>query len=171
MKQNRRPILGAGFLSALAFCAALVFAFALSACSSEKKEDSSSIKTVSDIHNHILTLAEFPEMEEMDGESVSELYGIELQNIKEHKVYFSSNAVLADEIAVFELSDEGYRSELVNLLKQRLKSAANIAKNYSPEQYEIIIKSTVEEKGSFVFYVVNAKSESIVSEIKKLIAG
>lgn len=168
MKHDKKSRSGAAFFSAFAFFAAFVLAVSLSACGG-KNDEKSKLNTASDIHKHILTLADFPEMKQPNSEDMEDYFGIELDKIKAYEVYLSADATLADEIAVFELADESYRSALVNVLKQKLNRAANVARDYSPKQHEIILKSTVEEKGRFIFYVVNEKSESIVSELKKLI--
>ena len=169
MKLGEKTKLGSVLFSALLFLLALASAAVFTACGGGKNEDKTKLNTVSDISKHIQTLADFPKMEQPNDEDIEDYFGIDLDKIKAHEVLLSSDATLADEIAVFELEDEAYRVALVNVLKQRLNRAANVARDYSPEQYEIILKSTVEEKGRFVFYVVNAKSESIVSELKKLI--
>lgn len=168
MKHGKKSKLGAAFFSALVFLTALAFTMALSSCGG-KDDETTKLNTASDIYKHITTLAVFPKMEQPNSEDIEDYFGIDLDRIKAYEVRLSSDATLADEIAVFELADEAYRVALVNILKQRLNRAANVARDYSPEQYDIILKSTVEEKGRFVFYVVNAKSESIVSELKKLI--
>lgn len=152
----------------LARCFMLLFtALMLAVGCAENRGGGEKLATPEAVCARALELGSFPEMKKGDEATVSDFFGIELEKIKSYELRMSSVGTLADEIAVFELADEGYRSTLVNLLKQRLVRAASVARDYSPEQHEILQKSSVEEKGAFVFYIVNAKSESIVSELKK----
>lgn len=130
-----------------------------------------SLSSPAEISARIMETGEFAELKKADEEALDIMLGIDEEKLAGYEVYLSVDAKLADEIAVFELSDENYRAALVNQLKQRLVHAASVARNYSPEQYDIIMKATVEEKGRFVFYIVNEKSASLTEEIKKLIAG
>ncbi|MBR3298477.1 MAG: DUF4358 domain-containing protein [Clostridia bacterium] len=145
---------------------ALIFmlAFALAACSNSGEK----LKSAEDIYKHALTLSTFPELVRLDEAELGEL-GIEAQKLSGYEMHVSKDNPLADEIAVFELSDESYKPVLIRLLNSRLRSAAAAARDYSPEQYDIIQRSAVEEKDGFIFYVVNANSARVVSELKKLI--
>ena len=111
-----------------------------------------------------------PQMEKADSGLVEDVFGIDTGKLKAYELWLSSDATRADEIAVFELEDDGYREELKNYLAARLLRAASVAEDYSPEQYEIIMKSTVEEKGNFLFYVVGAQSVDIIAKLKSMIA-
>lgn len=148
---------------------ALALATVFAALSFACKKEENTLKTPAEICEHAKTLASFPKLEKGNEELLSEIIGIKLDKLDSWELLYSEEGTLADEIAVFKLKDESYRSKLIYTLEQRLKRAASSARDYSPEQYDIILKSTVEEKGRFVFYVVNEKSESIVSELKKLI--
>ncbi len=112
-----------------------------------------------------------PKMEKADGELVEDVFGIDTGKLKAYELWLSSDATRADEVAVFELEDDGYKEELKNYLAARLLRAASVAEDYSPEQYEIIMKSTVEEKGDFIFYVVGDNNTKIIAELKKLISN
>ena len=144
---------------------AAIFAALSMACKTESE------LTAAQLCERAQSLGSFPTLEKADDELLRDFYGINLEKIESCELLYSTERLLADEIAVFKLADESYKSELTALLNARLKRAASNARDYSPEQYEIILKSAVEAKGSFVFYVVNEQSESIVLELKKLIKG
>lgn len=146
---------------------ALVLIHVLSACGGER-DGSAKLKSAEDIYKHALTLSSFPELVRLDEAELVEL-GIEAQKLSGYEMHVSKDNLLADEIAVFALADESYKPVLIRLLNSRLRSAAAVARDYSPEQYDIIQRSTVEEKDGFIFYVVNANSARVVSELKKLI--
>ena len=85
-------------------------------------------------------------------------------------MYVSADGGQVDEIAIFELEDEDYREELVRILDARLRNKANIARSYNTEQYDIVTRSAVEEKGNFIFYVVHEDSELFLPTVKAMIA-
>ena len=159
-------------IAAIASLAAILFA-ACANCGtgSTNGGEATRMDTVKEISDFIKTRASFAELESVNETDLSDVFGVEADKLKCFEMLLSVDKTLADEIAVFELSDASYKSELMSLLKARLSSAANMARDYSPKQYDIIIKSTVEEMGNFVFYVVNEKSESIISELKRIMEG
>lgn len=111
-----------------------------------------------------------PKMEKADAEMIGSVFGIELGELESYELWVSADASYANEVAVFKLGNDQYSEELKSLLSARLNRAAAVAQDYSPEQYDIIMKSSIEEKGEFIFYVVHEKSAEIITEIEKLIA-
>lgn len=136
--------------SAIVCCAAL---FICCNHSSDKQLDS-----VEKMYDFILPKGSFPEMIKADDEIVSEVYGVDLQRISAHAVGTAENKLNADEIVIFELSDEGYADDLIRILNSRLDSLARAAENYNPSQYEMIKSAVVKEKGRFVFLIINKDS-------------
>ncbi len=111
----------------------------------------------------------FPNMQAADAAVIGEVYGIDLSGIEEYTLEASANTLLADEIGIFRLSDPDYSSTLSHILEARIASAARAAEHYSPEQYSILIKTQVKTRGLYVYYIVNAESETLTEQLTQRI--
>ena len=106
---------------------AVIFAAFSTACKTESE------LTAAQICERAQSLGSFPTLEKADDALLSDVYGINLEMIESCELLYSQERLLADEIAVFKLADESYKSELIALLNARLKRAASNARDYSPE--------------------------------------
>ena len=131
-------------------------------------------ETLSDpeeMYSFISENAAFPSMEDVDAEAVRDIYGIDLDKISRYVLRISEDKSIADEVAIFETADPEYLSTLDRLLSSRLNMAARAARDYSPEQYEIILKAEVVSRGRYVFFIVNSESASLTRSLLNRIPG
>ena len=167
-KNNGYPmglsVLSALVCMALAVCFTAVF-FAACGQKTGKLNDTASI------FDYMIENGSFPKLTEVDEDTAAEIYGIMTDKLTSFRFAISEDRLLADEAAVFELADEAYAADLIRVLESNIAAAARAAKNYSPEQYAILTKTVVSQKGRFVFYIVNEDSASLTAKVKAAISG
>lgn len=163
MKNRKRSF---GVITLIALIAAVLSALLSCADKTEEK----ALDSVESIYARIEEAAgDISRLESVDEQTLASVLGVDTNRIKAYRLGVAADSSLADEIGVFELSDTGYAEELVHLLRSRLSRAARIAKEYSPTQYELILKAEVVSKGNFVFYTVCRDTESVTAAVKKAI--
>lgn len=133
----------------------------LAGCGGEKPKEVSS--TVPEIYNKLAATGYLPAMTPVSERDMNEIYGIDTEKIRQSAFYLSENySVLADEVAIFEAVDEAYAGEVLGILQARLKSKADIAATYSPEEYAKITKSTAYRIGCYVYFVVSDEYDALM---------
>lgn len=133
---------------------------ALTGCGKAPKEVTS---TVPEIYNKLVATGHLPAMTPVSERDMIEIYGIDATKILQGAFYLSENyAVLADEVAIFEAVDEEYANTLLGILQARLKSKADLAATYSPEEYAKITKTTAYRVGNYVYFVVSSEYDALM---------
>lgn len=148
------------FIPLLLLAALLCVSF--SGCGGNKPREVSS--TVPEIYSKLVATGHLPAMTPVSERDMGEIYGIDTEKIRQSAFYLSENySVLADEVAIFEAVDEAYAEEVLGILQARLKSKADVAATYSPEEYAKIMKTTAYRVGSYVYFVVCDEYDALMN--------
>lgn len=135
---------------------------AILSCSGEKGGDLDSVDAVYGFFEE--NAESLTALESVDGDTLKSVMGIDMSKIGAFRFGIASDKTLADELAVFKLKDVSYEGELVRLLEARLARAARSARDYSPEQYAIILKADVVSKYGYVFYAVCSNTDKLTEK-------
>lgn len=111
---------------------------------------------VSQVYSKLIETGDFGQMIPVSDRDMYEIYGIQMEKIKQAAFYMSENSSIdADEIAIFEVSDPEYLETLYNILCTRIANQINLAKTYSQDQTVKLEKTEVKKVGNFCYYVVS----------------
>lgn len=111
---------------------------------------------VNEVYNKLNETGDFGQMLPVSDRDMYEIYGINMDKIKQAAFYMSENSSIdADEIAIFEVNDPEYLDALYNILCTRIANQINLAKTYSQDQTAKLEKTEVKKVGNFCYYVVS----------------
>ena len=139
---------------------ALVFAIVLLsfavACSSPSNNTPKENVDVKEVYNKLVATGNVPELTAVPERDLFEVYGIDVSKIKQWVFGMSENySVHVGEIAIFEVNDPEYVSELQTKLKNHIDRTKTVAADYAdPHQSEILKPVEVVAVGNFVYVVV-----------------
>ncbi|MCL2322660.1 MAG: DUF4358 domain-containing protein [Oscillospiraceae bacterium] len=135
---------------------ALFLIFAISSCNKAKGAD------LNDTYAKIDKAGVLPLMVSVSKDDIENLYGINTDDLKQYVFKIAVEGTLADEVVLIEVKDSSKVSEIEKRLQTRLDNKAEEAKSYSPEQYAIIMKSSVETKGNYVSIIVSPNAPELI---------
>ncbi|MBQ4153479.1 MAG: DUF4358 domain-containing protein [Oscillospiraceae bacterium] len=108
-------------------------------------------------------------MEELTENMLESTYeGIDVETIASFKAYISADAT-AEEIAVFELKDEGAAKAMKAAMDERIISQKEIYSSYSPEGAARLDKGVVKQAGKYVILCVSDDTDKIATVVNGLL--
>lgn len=126
---------------------ALVMAIGLAACTQETAKKADLNKVMTDIEGKVT----MNDMMSLTADDVKTYTGIDTAADAVQFVYrINRSGLKADEIAMFEAKSADAAEAIKQKLETRRTQKANEANNYSPEQYAIIMQSSVQTYGNYV---------------------
>ena len=135
--------------------AALCLLTALTGCGGSKKKTLEPRSFV----DELMTQAKFTDsLNELDAKVVPILYNISESDYKSAIVY-AGTAATAEEIAVFEATDDAAADRLLEAAKARVASQIETYKSYGPAQAMTLENGTVVKTGSYVIVVICTDTE------------
>lgn len=149
MRKSKRR---GGVLAALALC------LCLAGCGGKAAE--------ADLHEaleEMLAEAPIAESMELTEEDMLNFYGIRADQMEDFAAVTCSMGIEADELVLVKAADEDSAQEIEALLQQRLENRKSEFRNYSPEEYEILTKGSVERDGVYVRLIVSPQSEELAA--------
>lgn len=122
---------------------------------------------VNEVYNELIATGKFDTMVSVSERDMYEIYGIDLEKIKQAAFYVSENSSInADEIAIFEVSDEEYLDTLYNILTTRITDQIRLCENYSQTEASKLNKTSVVKIGNYCYYIVNDNYSDLMSIMK-----
>ncbi len=79
----------------------------------------------------------------------------------------SEEATSAETIVIMKVKDEGDVEKISEALQVVVDEKRGEMENYLPEQFEIVDKSSVKSKGSYVYLVISEAGDTIVQMIEE----
>lgn len=135
----------------------LLLAICLCACT-KGTESAVSAVDLDAAYAKMTALEDLPQMFVIAPDKAEYIYGLMQADCAKQIVAVCENSMLADEIWLIEAADSAAADRIEALAKERLDQKAAEAKDYSPEQYQIIQQGQVLRRGSYVAMIVSAKS-------------
>ena len=109
----------------------------------------------------VLASAKTPEMFDAPDSIVLDYYGISATDFDDAVFMMSVDSLLADEIVIVCGVDSEAAEKIEQRLQNRLKTKADEARSYSPEQYAIIDKCEVTREGRWVAMLVSPEADKM----------
>ncbi|MGG1518439.1 DUF4358 domain-containing protein [Paenibacillus oryzisoli] len=125
----------------------------LSGCS--ERGGASETLTALEVSEHIQQTAKLSEMQQRDAKDLQKLYHIEAGDVEDFVLYTALSNVQADELAVIKVKDTSETENVMNQIRQRIKTQTVKFKDYRPVEYDLIEKNVLKSKGRFVFFAVS----------------
>ena len=97
------------------------------------------------------------------------LYGIKEDDVKQFSLCINETGISADEIIIIEAVDADATQRVLELVMNWYTAKGVQMKDYIPEEYEKIEKSSVKSSGNYVYMVVAENSGEIEKVIEKYI--
>ena len=122
------------------------------------------------ILDEILANHTFSDMTEFEDVMFLEvLYGINGADVKQFAMYMNETGITADEIIIIEAVDADATKRVSELVMNWYTAKGIQMKDYLPEEYKKIEKSSVKTTGNYVYMVVADDNEAIEKIIEKYI--
>ena len=115
----------------------------------------------------VLTAMDVPAMLPLDAEMQLDYCGIDSATVKESVVAICADSLRADEIWLIEAQDEDAAKAIVGLAEFRLEQKSEESITYSPEQYEVIQKAVLLQKGNYVILLVSPIAETLWETVER----
>lgn len=135
--------------------------FACSGTTTAKQAD------VNEVYSELIATGHFDTMVSVSERDMYEIYGIDLEKVKQAAFYVSENSSInADEIAIFEVADEAYLDTLYNILSTRINDQIRLCENYSQTEASKLNKTSVTKIGNYCYYIVNDNYTDLMDIMK-----
>lgn len=131
--------------------------FGLAACGGAKALDVDVEQLLSDM----ATKVGWKDMMTMSSKHLKNLYGIAEADVVKFSGVMKNDGITADEILLIKAENETKADALKEKLQARLKNKANEAKDYLPEQYAVIEKAEIKQKGLYLALLVSPDVDAL----------
>lgn len=102
-------------------------------------------------------------MGEVSGaDKIKNVYGFEPDDYSEIVAYVNNSGTDQDEIVIVKATSADAVSAIKEKLENKMTAKLNSTKNYLPEQYEMIQKCEVAERGDYVRMIISPNAEEMV---------
>lgn len=118
-------------------------------------------RTVYEIYDDILESVSLCSPMTMNEEFIINYYGIQTQKLEEYVFSISEEATSAEAVVIMKVKQEADAESVSAALQVVIDEKRNEMENYLPEQFEIVDKSVVVTKGSYVYLVISDKEDEI----------
>ena len=131
--------------------------FGLAACGGAKALDVDVEQLLSDMAAKV----GWKDMMTMSSKHLKNLYGIAETDVVKFSGVMKNDGITADEILLIEAENETKADALKEKLQARLKNKANEAKDYLAEQYAVIEKAEIKQKGQYLALLVSPDVDAL----------
>lgn len=151
---------------------AIILASALLLCSCGKSTSvdtttvQSQTKTIADIYTEITNSVELISPYCWDDEFISNYYAIDPTILQEYVFSMSEEPISAETIIIMKVADASSVTAIRDCLQVVVDEKKNEMENYLPEEYEIVAKSSVQTKDTYVWLVISKQADRINKIIK-----
>ena len=101
------------------------------------------------------------EMMDLSADDLSTGYGIKPEDVKQFAAYMDSTGIKGDEIVLVEGKDADSAKKIKGKLDARYKQKETEMKDYLPEEYAMLKKCTVNQKGNYVSMIISPQYEEL----------
>lgn len=126
--------------------------------------DSGKTPAVADIAQAIIDQYPLSDaMSQVSGEDkIKNVYGFDAADYTEIAAYVNNSGTDQDEIVIVKASSSDAVNSIKEKLENRMTAKLNSTKNYLPEQYDMISKCEVAQKGDYVRMIISPNAEEMV---------
>lgn len=126
--------------------------------------DSGKTPAVADIAQAIIDQYPLSDaMSQVSGEDkIKNVYGFDAADYTEIAAYVNNSGTDQDEIVIVKATSSDAVNSIKEKLENRMTAKLNSTKNYLPEQYDMISKCEVAQKGDYVRMIISPNAEEMV---------
>ena len=153
MQRIKRPVMGT-ILFGVIVCGCFLFGRGLF-----QPDAKGGSWRLSDIYRAIQDTNTLPPMLSVEGERMTDYFGIELQEVEQAVLLLAEDSLLADEIWMVEAADENALFRVRELAEARLMQKDMESVTYSPQQNRVVKQAAVVQRGRYFFLIVSPDVE------------
>lgn len=137
----------------------LAVALALAGCGQKAVKSGS----LDDIYRDMQRDNVLPAMIDVAADTALDFYGIDRSDYDEAVMRVAKDSLRADEVLLFRAKNARSAAQIREMLDRRMTAKGDEAKNYSPEQYAIILRGVVLENGLSLALIVSPSVDRLVA--------
>lgn len=154
-------------------CMAIVMAFSLFGCG-EKPEDSKNEETGGSTEGAVeLNMEQVYEklaiqgMIKLEESMILNLCGVAAEDVKQAVVAICEDSLKTDEIWLMEAKDADAAKKIVSAANNRLETKGAESVTYSPEQYAVVQKAKLLQKGNYIALIVSPDVDTLAETFRQ----
>lgn len=120
-----------------------------------------SAKNVQDIYTEISQAVSLNSPMLVPDDFIMNYYGIDVSTLDEYVFSMSEAAISAETVVILKAKDAGSTGALSASLQTVIDQKRSEMENYLPDQFQIVDKSSVQVKGSYVYLVISEQADAI----------
>lgn len=113
------------------------------------------------VYADICGAVQVPQMLELNESLMLDYCGIKAEDVKQAVVVICADSLRTDEVWLLEAVDADAASRLMTLAENRLTKKGEESITYSPEQYKVVEKAQLIQKGNCIALLVSPDSEAM----------
>lgn len=133
--------------------------FILALCTLPACSEKTQTSSLPDVMTQIEKQVDMQNMLELSKEDLQANYGIEQKDVKQFAAIVDATGIKADEIILLEGTDSAASNRIKEKLDSRYKQKAIELKDYLPEQYAILEKGSVKQKGNYISMIISPNAD------------
>ncbi len=123
-------------------------------------------KSISEIYEEIGQTVSLKSPQCMDGEFISNYYGIDTAVLEEYVFSMSEDAAQAETIILMKVKNTEDLEAFAECLQTIVDEKKNEMENYIPEQFAIVEKSKVQTKDPYIWLIISENADEITDVIE-----
>lgn len=127
------------------------------------------VTPLSEVYAEIEKAVELPKMVVLNDNYIANYFSIEPDSLEEYVFTNAEEVIYADTVILMRAKADTDKETLKEALNKMVEHKKAELENYLPEQFKIVEKSAVQEKGDYVYLVISEKSAEIEAVIEKYI--
>lgn len=136
----------------------------------QTEETAAEAKAVADIYDEITKNVELISPFCWDEEFITNYYDIDVTELEEYVFSMSEDATSAETVIIMKAKDSAAVSALSDCLQLVVDEKKSEMENYLPEQFDIVVKSSVQTKDNYVWLVISENADAIIKIIEDSIS-
>ena len=126
---------------------------------------------LSDIYEEISSDNSLGEMIPFDANDIKKNFGFNINDYGEAFYYGHMSVMDCECLLVIKLYNEDNASYVIEAIDDKREQLKKLFQSYAPEQYEMLSKSILTNKGQYIIYTVSENPEAIEKSFIESITG
>lgn len=126
---------------------------------------------ISDIYEEISSDNSLGEMIPFDANDIKKNFGFNINDYGEAFYYGHMSIMDCECLLVIKLYNEDNASYVIEAIDDKREQLKKLFQSYAPEQYEMLSKSILTNKGQYIIYTVSENPEAIEKSFIESITG
>lgn len=127
----------------------------------EQQESTEAACSLSELYSQICSSVELVSPMELPQEYIENYYAIDLNKLEDYVFSIAEESTSAETIVIMKLKDASDSDSIVESIQLVVDEKKGEMENYLPEQYDLVARSTIQTRGSYVWLVISAHDKEI----------